>query len=212
MHSALKTLVLASWLFLSPFPLLAQSGYDAIVDELTARQHHTRRETTTQAPADLLGDVKIYFGAGWVSSAFQPPQELSKSLIWHSGVVLTMGIDLFSHNWMAEGSIKNFGTASEELHTYKLKDFDLKLVHQSSPFRPVRGKMGLGLGGRFLHHAGPEGSREYSTPYAVATGGLSALLTRHLQISAEVAARTALIQETIDKSSMDVALKIDTFF
>ncbi len=206
----LTTYVLMISLFMAPQQGWSQSGYDAIIDDLTSRQ--STRTQRNLPPPDVLSDVNIYLGAGWVNTFFQPVHSDSQSVLWNSGVVLTLGIDLFSTRWMAEGSLKNFGTTTQGLHEYQLKDFDLKLVRQSAPGWPVRSRWGLGVGGRYLEHRGPEGSSSYSTPYAMALAGLSAVLSSHLQIGAEVAARTSLIQETVDRNSVDLALKLDTFF
>src|SRR5690606_29781344 len=104
MPSVFKTLVLALGATLITTPSWSQSGYDQIIDDLTSRKSTTSTRLNNQ---NLLSDVKIYLGAGWVNSFFQPADSKTKDVIWHSGVMLSLGIDLFSRHWVAEGSIKN---------------------------------------------------------------------------------------------------------
>jgi hypothetical protein len=209
MSMTCKTLVLTLLFTLMTTPSWAQSGYDEIVEDLTSRRGTA---STRLQNSDFFSDVKIYLGAGWVNSFFQPANSDTKDLIWHSGVMLTLGIDLLSRHWIAEGSIKNYGSTSLNGNEYSLKDFDLKLIHQAKPWAAVRSRWGVGLGGRFLEHKNLEGSHSYSTPYATASVGLMGLLSDHIQLGGEVGARTSLVSETIDRFSFDAAIKLDTFF
>ena len=113
---------------------------------------------------------------------------------------------------MAEGSIKNFGSREQGAESFTLKDFDLKLIHTPNPYGFAVWRWGLGVGGRYLDHSTPDESFSSTTPHALAMTGMSFPFSSHFRIGADVVARTALIQDTIDKQSVDFSLKLDTFF
>ncbi len=211
MSTVLKTLLLACATLAMIPTTYAQTGYESILQELSASQVRTR-----SPEADPFDMVKIHGGVGLANSFFQLPGSNDRPVtVSASGIQLSLGIDLFSRHWMAEGSIRNYGETSDERHSFILREFDLKLVYRMNPNGLIRFHNGLGLTGRYLtlgsgfDHVDKS---EYVTPSGLVTLGATAYFTDFLSLGAEVAGRLAMISETVDKGSMDIIVRLGTHF
>ena len=135
-----------------------------------------------------------------------------------SGLQVSLGIDLFSRHWMAEGTIRNFGKSKRDNMESTLREFDLKLVYRSNLNTFLKFKTGAGLSGRFLKLRKLDGLAdesdvtEYSTPSSMFFVGLSSFITDGLSIGAEAAGRISMISDTVDRNSLDLTLRVDTHF
>lgn len=196
-------------------------GYEDIVKDLSkdvSKEQRRTAETTSRAtarrngPQTSLDDVMIHGGVGFTQMFQTVSYDGNRTQISQRGIQATLGIDLFSDNWLAEGSARNFSSSDYGKTSVALKEFDLKVVYHNK-FAPKLGlKLGGGVAARYMQISNQNGSNGYTTPASVFTGGIELLAARNLTLAGELSARTALISETVDKNSYDMTLRIDANF
>ncbi len=198
-------------------------AYEEIVKDLSkdvskeqrraaAADNTSRASARKSGPQTSLDDVMIHGGVGFTQMFGTVNHGGHRTHISQRGIQATLGIDLFSENWLAEGSARNFSSYDYGNTNVALKEFDLKVVYHNK-FAPKLGfKFGGGMAARYLQISNSGGSNDYTTPASVFTGGVELLAARNLTLAGEVSARTALISETVDKKSYDMTLRIDANF
>ena len=184
------------------------SGYDSIIHELSASTHYKN----TEAPKDPLDSVRFHLGVGMVSSrvSLDLPKGLAKEKSLH-GFEARLGVDLFSPNWVAEGTVRSFDPEPFNGGQLSLKEFDLLLTYHFRPERPVDFTLGGGMAARYLEITGDtkgEFARSNSTPMSVLSFGILANITPEFNVGAEVSYRSTLVSDTIDDNSVDGGLRI----
>ena len=192
-------------------------GYDEIVDKLS----QTRTPGYT-ANNDPFKNVKIHGGVGFVSSyiSLQPPQggRISGFL---KGFEANFGIDLFTPNWVAEGAVRSFSEArikSSDTDPAKtsLREFDLKVVYKPRLSRLLRLRAGAGLAARYLTFSQTleEGRfrKKYNTPSSILLFGAIARISGNFSVETDLALRSAMIEETIEDSAIDAAIRLSARF
>tara|TARA_Y100000817_G_scaffold177782_1_gene138820 strand:+ start:556 stop:1233 length:678 start_codon:yes stop_codon:yes gene_type:complete len=201
-------------------------SYDQIVKELS----ETNKTSTTRAPKvlkDPFSSVLIHGGVSFVNSYISlSPSSASDPLTgFHAGIEATIGIDLFSRHWKAEGSIRSFGRQEIKDNELSLREFDLKIVHQDYITNGIFYRAGGGMAARYLKFTQPKKDEvttlaagdlfettEHTTPSSIIFLGIGGKLGRKFSVAAEISYRGALIDETIDKSAFDAALRLDAHF
>ncbi len=207
-------------IFVSFTPLKAQtseesfSNYESIISELN------NSNTTKNLPVahDPFAEIQIHAGVGFTTSLLSVDSLDQRYHVgFLNGFEAHIGIDLFSPRWMAEGAIRRFSQGElDKTVTALLHEFELKIIYQSVPHQSWHLLYGLGLAGRFLTLKSSLGqtdlNNQYSTPASLISLGIENLLTRELSLSAVMGYRTALISETVDRSSFDATLKLNAHF
>ncbi len=129
------------------------------------------------------------------------------------GMQASLGIDLFSPNWMAEGTARTFGEDGKERVRSSVQEFELKVYYKDKFAKQFGYRAGAGLTGRYLTIK-EQGfaDREYTTPTSVASLGTDLFITPSVSVGADLNARSSLIGDTIDKNSFDATLRLDTHF
>lgn len=223
----LAVISLTLTLFASPLVQASASvdeeeiGYEDIVKDLSkdvskeqrrAADNSSRASTRQAGPQHSLDDVMIHGGVGFTHMFGTLNQSGNRTHLSQRGIQATLGIDLFSDYWLAEGSARNFSSHDYGNTNVALKEFDLKIVYHNK-FAPKLGlKLGGGLAARYMQVSNQLGTFDYTTPASVFTGGIELLAARNLTLAAEASARTALISETLDKNSYDMTVRIDANF
>jgi hypothetical protein len=191
-------------------------GYDAIVSELN-RQTTSPRQGSSRAKlasSDPFENVLIHAGVGYTTLSqkvnLTPEQSLD---INQRGIQASLGIDLFTPYWIAEGSARSFVESQEETARVAIQEFELKIIHKDRLFKRLGYRAGLGLTARYLtiQQIG-EKPIEFTTPSTVGTIGMDFYLSELVSLGAEINARTAMISETIDRNSVDATVRFDTHF
>lgn len=186
-------------------------GYDAIIQKLTRAEAPVEQEDT------LLDDVKIHVGVGLANALYSIRHGNGDSTYAaQRGVEIALGIDLFSKYWIAEGSFRNYGQQKFENATVGLKEFDLKMIHRNQLSQGWGYRLGGGIAARYLsmEYQGPglKYSGEYQTPASVVQGGIESLLTKRFSLGADLSWKSALIEETPDRSSYEVVVRLAGHF
>lgn len=189
-------------------------NYEAIITDLKSSTSTTKLPT----PNDPFADIQIHGGVGIVTSLLtvKTPDRVTRSG-FQNGFEASLGIDLFSPRWMAEGAIRRY-TSSEldRFTTVTLHEFDLRAVYRTSPHRYLRWRFGMGLAGRFLEIKSRIGealaTNEYSTPSSIVSIGIESSITREFSVGTELSYRSAIIEETSDRSAIDGSIKLGAHF
>lgn len=166
-------------------------------------------------PVDPFDDIMIHAGLGLATSYLSVRPEMGgRQTGFLTGVEANFGIDLFSRSWQAETSLRSFNSEKfSNDFTASLKEFDLKIMHTLSISSKMKLRMGGGLAARYMKvDSNLAVQNEYTTPASIFDGALRAQLTPALGIGAEVSLRNALISESIDRSSLNAALRLDAQF
>jgi hypothetical protein len=196
-------------------------GYDMIIKDLQSKTSAPLPNSSTSRAQkyalsedqDPLGNVLIHAGVG-VSALVQTIKLPSgnHSYLNQKGFQATLGIDLFSDNWIAEGAARSFGDSEDKVNTSSIKEFELKILYHRKINPQLGARLGGGVSGRYLTIQRLDGTLDYTTPTSVATMGLELFLSDSLSLAFEVSGRQSLIGETIDHSSADGTLRVDTHF
>jgi len=187
-------------------------GYDSIVNELNREAERPVHVRARVHPAnDPLDTVWFHFGVG--GSTMTETLSLddgSQYYLGLKGLQISGGIDLFSQNWMAEGTLRNFGQGSEQPTQLSLQEFELKIIYRDRLTRQLGFHVGGGLSARYLSIERPgKGALNYTTPTSLATGGFDVFISDRLSVGLEASARDSLVAETIDHNSIDATLRLD---
>lgn len=194
-------------------------GYDVIVNNLN-RQVSTSDATTTKArqpkptAEDPFENVWMHAGAGYVQvvQSIALPDGATAYLN-QKGVQASLGIDLFSPNWSAEGTVRSFNDNDDKTTQVSLKEFELKMFFKDRFTRAVGYHVGGGISGRYMTLAAAgQATVDYTTPSTVGTVGIDLFLTDRFSVGADVSGRSAMISDTLDRGSLDGTLRLDAHF
>jgi Outer membrane protein beta-barrel domain len=194
-------------------------GYDVIVENLnrqvTASDAATSKANQQKPPAeDPFETVWMHAGAGFVQNvqAISLPDG-NTAYLSQKGVQASVGIDLFSPNWAAEGTVRSFNDNDDKQTQVTLKEFELKAYYKDRIARSLGLRVGGGISGRYMTISRPGLSTlDYTTPSSVGTVGLDLFLTDRFSIGAEISGRSAMITETLDRGSLDGSVRLDAHF
>ncbi|HRO68682.1 MAG TPA: hypothetical protein PL182_14005, partial [Pseudobdellovibrionaceae bacterium] len=136
-------------LLIPPFETKAQSpsdSFDDLVNELSARQRRNEG-VAAESPFDK---IQIHGGMGLINSFSTFQIDGKNSARYQNGLQLSMGVDLFSPNWVAEVAWRNFGLTRDGSEEHSLKEFDLKLGYKDRIEGPWSYRLQSGLAQREL--------------------------------------------------------------
>lgn len=216
--SLIKKVVLSAVVTLTPLLAFGQQeevyGYDSIVEELRSGSSSSYK----MGNPDPFASVLIHGGVALTSSYLSLSTPDSKPVFGMlRGFEASFGIDLLSRNWLAEGAVRSFGNDNlDKNHQASLKEFDLKVVYKSSFSRLLRMRVGAGIAARYLTFKRVESGKyidtKYTTPSSILFVGLEAPLSRRFSIGSDLSLRSAMIDETIDRSTVDASVRLDAHF
>lgn len=181
--------------------------YDDLLNELSAKK--TAYHQDSKSPFD---EVMIHAGLGYVNSFSNFRVGDANLNRYENGLQLSLGIDLFSPNWYAEGVFSNYGVSDQGSEEINLKEFDLKVGYKA-PINPFWAySFGTGIANRFLKISDPgrDINVNENTPSFMLSGGVYATPSKNISIGLEADARTPFISNTADKDSYDFALRVTT--
>ncbi|MEQ1878857.1 MAG: hypothetical protein ABL958_19615, partial [Bdellovibrionia bacterium] len=127
-------------------------------------------------------------------------------------VQASVGIDLFSRHWLAEGAFVNFIDRQYDDYQIRLKEFDLKVTYRNRLDGIVGYRISGGLAARYLTLGSSAGDESFTTPFSLLAGGLETYLIRNFSLGVEVATRNTMTYETPDHSALDLTLRFDGHF
>ena len=189
------------------------SDYEEIsYDDLISRLHKKKSQIVS-SQSSVLDNISIHAGVGFITSAVMVQQSNHLSQLNLNGFQISLGIDLFSPNWVAEGAIRNFGSGSNSFETHSFREVDLKAFYRSpSSAQSVGFRLGGGLATQYLDYREPGVSVSESSPAMILLGAVETNLNKNFGVGAELGYRSSLLSSNADRSSFDLMLRLDTFF
>jgi hypothetical protein len=189
-------------------------GYDSIVEELSSSTYSPQRAGTSMS----LDEVKLHTGVALATSFITiRPEEGGYVNGFLRGVEFNFGIDLMSEEWLAEVAVRSYQPDDIDPDTQiSMREFDLKVTYESRLARSLKGRFSGGLAARYLRFISRNQEEvlndRYSTPASLFSAGLEFSLTKVLSLGSDVSYRTALIDESVDRSSLDASLRVGAEF
>lgn len=190
-------------------------GYETLVEELSSQSTYQREY---ESSGDPFSEVLFHGGIAYATSYVVIEPEAGGSLNGVlRGVEFSFGIDLLSRHWIAEGAVRSFQPENLDSKTQiSLREFDLKLVHQDTLSDKTSYRLGAGLTSRYLKFRSRVPSRvvkdRYTTPGALFFIGAEIFISPKISFGPDVSYRTALIDETVDRQSLDANLRLNAHF
>lgn len=193
-------------------------GYDAIVNSLSKEQASRNATSRAREPVKYeessLDSVWMHGGVGFANYIQSVRfNDGTTAQLNQKGIQAALGIDLFSPNWMAEGTARSFAEDGDAKVRSAVHEFELKVLYKDRLSPRLGFRAGAGLTGRYLSikRLGlPD--EEYTTPTSVATLGGDVFMNDRFSVGADMNARNSLIGETIDHNSFDLTLRVDAHF
>lgn len=207
-----------SLIFFSPFVQAFEQdeiSYEALIKELKG---NTSTALDPLETPDPLNQVMFHGSVALTTSYLVVTPEAGGNLNGlMRGIELGFGIDLLSRNWMAEGSVRSYQPENLNRETQvALREFDLRLVYHDQFARNMRYRMGGGLTSRYLTFNSRDGAQinqeKYTTPSSLFFIGAQVSLGPRWSIGPDVAYRSTLVDETVDKRSFDANLRVSAHF
>lgn len=188
-------------------------SYEEIVRELNMGQMTT---SIDEQAAFGLGDVRLHVAVGAVTSQakFRSGNGVRTSASLQ-GAEAVVGIDLFSREWLAEGAIRSFHREKFMSTDIALREFDLRLVHEAKISERTKLRFGGGVAARYLSFGvapSPTVANEQTTPALVALAGIKYRLFSSFELSSDLSYRSSMVSDTIDRRSLDGAIRIGGSF
>ena len=191
-------------------------SFDSIVSELKTSTEDIKPVQDFNDPWEQIG---VYGGLGLAANYLdlQIPGATRTSGIL-KGLQAHFGIDLFTKYLRAEGAFRAFAQDSIDSNVHaSLKEFELRTVLLPAPYAKNTLRLGLGLSARYLDVASRNTlngwrNQSTSTPASVLSMGVERKISKNFSVGPDLSYRSALIEDTFDKSSWDFCLKMDANF
>ncbi len=184
-------------------------SFDSIVKDLSSSRSSLAPSDSGTDPFDL---VLIHFGIGFVSSYISYEANQGPVSGMQQGFQAALGIDLFSRNWQAEGTVRSFSETQVKDTRASLHEFDLKIQYTFISYSSLEPYLGLGVAARYLDVNEAGKISKYTTPASIMTLGSSLKISDSISLAGEMSYRRPLIDETAERSAVDMALRLNTNF
>ncbi len=186
-------------------------GYEQILKELSNTPTSSTRGSA-RVEEDPFANVMLHGGVGMVTTFGQAHTPDGTIQYNQRGIQATLGIDLFSANWIAECSARSFARADYENAQMSLREFDIKFLYRDSVAKGIGYRLGAGVAARYMTVDFMGTHTEYTTPASVIGAGLDMNFTKHVSVGLDLSSRNTLVAETGDRSSIDATLRMDAHF
>lgn len=209
------TVALVAFIIFGSTIVQADDTYEEVTyDNLIQQINYKKSRLAIARSATSFDTLMIHAGFGLVTTASTISYGGADNLKYQNGFQISLGIDLFSPNWAAEGVLRNFGQATSGTETRSLREFDLKILYRDATSAAAGYRMGMGLGNRYFKLTDDHNSRYINdtTPTSLFFVGLDIYTSKNVSLGLEAGLRSAMITSTADKSSLDTTLRLDTYF
>lgn len=182
-------------------------SYESLLNQLSAKK--------PKAPTrNALDDTKIHAGIGYVGSTVGLRVDNQEFYRYQDGLQLSLGVDLFSPKWAAEGAFRNFGRTTTGTSAVSLREFDLKVFRQERGPAGWGYRLGGGLASRYMRYEDTARNTNISasTPSSIFFLGITSKLTDQVYFVAEASFRSSLVGDSIDRRGADIGSFLDIEF
>lgn len=187
-------------------------SYDEIVDKLSKYSNTEVIKKPVYTSSSRTFST-AHLGLGFTQTFYDADaSNLNSNMQNQGGLLVTVGVDLLNEQWGVEGSFINFGKLETSNSDVKLKEFTIRGLYKPSVAKNWNMRLGLGVSSRFLDVSNSETNRSYKTPSGLFLFGIESYMNSFISVGADLSFKTAMINDTIDKNSVDLAFKVDTHF
>ena len=215
---ALALILTASLVGFSPSSWAASDDYESF-DSIVRGLSRGSSRVASPRPQDPMEQVQFHGGVALITTLVQVREEVDRAYTSGllKGVEASLGIDLFTPRWVAEGALRSFTSDKLDPGVYaSLKEFDLKFVHRIPRSLNSHYRFGSGLSARYLDltFRSPEQEtvKDFNTPAALVFLGGHGVISRHLSAGFEVSYRLPLVSDTADLGGLSASLRLDSQF
>jgi hypothetical protein len=192
----------------------AQEYEEVSYDDLV-RQISSKKSKVVEQKTSILDDITLHAGVGLVTSSMNVSESNRNLQMQMQGFQISLGVDLFSPNFVAEGAIRNFGTGASGDESRTFRELDLKVFYRSLPSSNIGNvgyRFGAGLGTQYLTVSDPSNQINEATPASILFAGIETNLSKNFGVGAELGYRSSLLSSSADRDSVDLMLRLDTYF
>lgn len=194
--------------------LADEDGVEELSYQDLVEQLRTKKRKNTAPQVHALDQISLHASIAMASSVNTyrvNDRQLTRGL---NGFQIALGIDLFSPTWMSELALRNFGTRDSGTESQSQREVDLKVLHRGSLGSKMGFRAGSGLSTRYLRFTDPTQDINISqeTPNLILVGGLDSILSDSVNIGAEFSVRSALVDQSMDRNSLDMMVRLETSF
>ncbi len=192
-------------------------SFDAIVNDLSRQVDRPAPSSKAHvgSPTSDSFDAVMFHGGvglGGVAETLNLPDG-KQVYFGQKGIQVSFGIDLFSPNWLAEGTYRNFAQSDSSAIHVALQEFEMKFLYKTMIAPQAGLRAGGGLSARYMTVTEPTSTATvYTTPSGLATIGLDVYLNEKFSLGVDLTGRSSMVSETPDKSSADATLRMDAHF
>ncbi|MEM7646379.1 MAG: outer membrane beta-barrel protein [Pseudomonadota bacterium] len=207
----MKTLLL--FLIIVPaFSFANFENYDQIVDKLSKYDLDEDRKKPAYR-SEIRSFSRAHIGLGIAQTFYDADAAGLDSRVQNQGgLLINVGVDVLSSKWGIEGSYANYGRGNTDNTEIKLREFALKGLYKPTVSKNWAMRLGLGVSSRFLDISNSADTQSYRTPSGLFLIGVDSYISSFISVGADLKFKTAMIDDTIDNNSVDLAFRVDTHF
>lgn len=204
------TLMLICWQSLGLAQGLEEVPYDEVLQDLNrqiGRKTYRSKQNALLHPEDSL---MVSTRLGYAHSLWNIEKAGKARARFDEGIEVLVGTDLFSSSWAGEMAFRNFGTEKKQNEETSLREFDIRLVYLNFSSNQTIFRLVNGFGARYSKYLDKTSgfAADDSTPVYLLGGGLDFWLTKKLVFGLEASTRIPLINESVDRGSVDLSLQL----
>lgn len=195
-------------------PAFAQyESYDEIVEKLSKYTDTTPIKRSSKPSFETRDFAMVHAGLGITQTFYDADAAgLNSSMQNQGGLLINIGADVLSRKWAIEGSFANYGRTETSNSNIKLREYTLKGLYKPSITKNWSMRLGLGFSSRFLDVQNAVTNQSYKTPSGLFLMGIDTYISRMISVGADLNFKTSMIDDTIDKNSVDLSFRVDTHF
>jgi hypothetical protein len=175
-------------------------SYEELLDKIKTKQ----KKYIKQSAGTPWDQIYIYPSFAVIQAYTKVSSDLSPNF-YHSGLQISLGMDLFSEHWYSETSFRNFGVSKVESKELFLKELDFKIGHKSNITGSLEYRLALGISTRMIRLTDEITNfhEESKNPALISSFGLlSSVPNSPLLLGLEFNYRSLLVANDFDKGSM----------
>jgi hypothetical protein len=175
-------------------------SYEELLDKIKTKQ----KKYTKKTAASPWDQIYIYPSFAIIQSYTKIVNDVSPNF-YHSGLQISLGMDLFSEHWFSETAFRNFGASKVESKELFLKELDFKIGHKSNITDAVEYRLSFGVSTRTIRLSDDVNGfyQESKNPALISSMGLlSTLPNSPVLLGLEFNYRSLLVANEFDKGSM----------
>lgn len=175
-------------------------SYEELLDKIKTKQKKYVKKTAA-TPWD---QIYIYPSFALIQAYTKMASDVSPDF-YHSGLQISLGMDLFSEHWYSETAFRNFGSSKTDTKELYLKELDFKIGHKNFISEAVEYRISLGVSTRTIRLSDDVAGfyQESKNPALISgIGLLSSLPNSPLLLGLEFNYRSLLVANEFDKGSM----------